>query len=64
MSNLSRRNALAAVAGGLTAAALPAVARAAGKIDKIGIDFAYYNPVSLVLKDKGWVRDAAAARIG
>lgn len=58
MSHLSRRNVLAALVGGLGAAALPAIARAAGKVDKIGIDFAYYNPVSLVLKQKGWLEGA------
>jgi sulfonate transport system substrate-binding protein len=58
VSNLSRRSALVAVAGGLTAAALPAVVRAAGKVEKIGLDYAYYNPVSLVLKEKGWIEGA------
>ncbi|WP_086465349.1 aliphatic sulfonate ABC transporter substrate-binding protein [Oceanibaculum nanhaiense] len=25
--------------------------------DRIGLDYAYYNPVSLLLKDKGWVEE-------
>jgi sulfonate transport system substrate-binding protein len=54
----SRREALAALAAGITITAVPGVARAAGKVDKIGIDYAYYNPVSLVLKQKGWLEQA------
>ena len=34
-----------------------ASAQAAGKVDEIHIDYAYYNPVSLVLKDKGFLED-------
>jgi sulfonate transport system substrate-binding protein len=34
-----------------------ASAQAAGKIDEIHIDYAYYNPVSLVLKDKGFLEE-------
>jgi sulfonate transport system substrate-binding protein len=30
---------------------------AAGKLTEITIDFAYYNPVSLVLKQKGWLEE-------
>lgn len=56
MSQLSRREALAALATAVVA--VPGVARAAGKLDKIGVDFAYYNPVSLVLKQKGWLEQA------
>ena len=59
MSEISRRTALTAIAGGLSALALPTVARAAQPA-KIGIDYAYYNPVSLVLKEKGWVEQALA----
>jgi sulfonate transport system substrate-binding protein len=28
-----------------------------GEVDEITIDWAYYNPVSLVLKDKGWLQE-------
>jgi len=33
---------------------------AADKVDEIRIDYAYYNPVSLVLKDKGWLEQDLA----
>lgn len=36
---------------------LSANAGAADKVDEVKIDFAYYNPVSLVLKDKGWLEE-------
>lgn len=36
---------------------LSAQAHAADKIDEVKIDFAYYNPVSLVLKEKGWLEE-------
>jgi sulfonate transport system substrate-binding protein len=57
MDQLSRRSALAALAGGIGAVALPHVARAAA-LPALGIDYAYYNPVSLILKQKGWVEAA------
>lgn len=43
----------------ITAAALAVVgdSRAAEKIDEIKIDYAYYNPVGLLLKDKGWLEE-------
>lgn len=47
-----RVGAAAAIALGLGAPAL-----AADKLDELKIDFAYYNPVSLVLKDKGWLEE-------
>jgi len=61
MSQLSRREALAAVAG-IAVTAVPGVVRAAAKVDKIGVDFAYYNPVSLVLKQKGWLEQTLGER--
>ncbi|HEV3086142.1 MAG TPA: aliphatic sulfonate ABC transporter substrate-binding protein [Candidatus Elarobacter sp.] len=61
MAKLSRSDFLAAAgAAGLTAA-LPLRARAAG-LDRIGVDYAYYNPPSLVLKSKGWLDEALAKR--
>ncbi len=39
------------------AASLGATARAADDLDRIGIDYAYYNPVALLLKEKGWVEE-------
>jgi sulfonate transport system substrate-binding protein len=35
-------------------------ARAADKLGELHLDYAYYNPVSLVLKDKGWLEDEFA----
>jgi len=46
-----KRAALIAVA--LAGVSSPSVA--ADKVDELRIDYAYYNPVSLVLKDKGWL---------
>ena len=53
-TTLLKRLGAAVVALGLSTAA-PALA--ADKIDEVKIDFAYYNPVSLVLKDKGWLEE-------
>jgi sulfonate transport system substrate-binding protein len=51
MTLFSRRRVLA-----LSAAALAApIARAADKPSEIRIDWATYNPVSMLLKDKGWL---------
>ncbi len=51
---LSRRGLLAsAVGAGLAPLGLPRVARAADKPSEIRIDWATYNPVSMLLKDKG-----------
>jgi sulfonate transport system substrate-binding protein len=36
------------------------VARAADKPEAVGIDYAYYNPVSLLLKKKGWLEEELA----
>jgi sulfonate transport system substrate-binding protein len=47
---LSRRNLLLSV---LATGVMPRMARAAGKPNEIRIDWATYNPVSMVLKDKG-----------
>lgn len=48
----------AALAGGL---ALQAPSAGAADLDRIGVDWAYYNPVSLLLKEKGWVEEEFAA---
>lgn len=56
MITLSRRLLLA---GSIVVAALaPAPGRAADPVSAITLDWAYYNPVSLVLKDKGWLEEA------
>jgi sulfonate transport system substrate-binding protein len=59
MASLSRSGFLTAAGAAALAAAVPLRARAA---DKIGVDFAYYNPPSLVLKSKGWLDEALAKR--
>ena len=55
--SLSRRFVLAAALASGVAAALPGAARAAGKVSEIRLDYAYYNPVSLVLKEKGFLEE-------
>ena len=55
-----RRKILAGLAA-LVAAPFVAIAPAhAADIKTIGIDWAYYNPVSLVLKQKGWLEEEFA----
>jgi sulfonate transport system substrate-binding protein len=46
---------------GLTVAARPAAVDAQEKPDKIRLDYAYYNPSSLVLKKFGWLEEDLAA---
>ncbi|MCA1941918.1 MAG: aliphatic sulfonate ABC transporter substrate-binding protein [Caenispirillum bisanense] len=60
-----RRTVLKSVAAAallLAAAPFAAVsdAAAAEKLEELRIDYAYYNPVSLVLKEKGWLEDEFA----
>jgi sulfonate transport system substrate-binding protein len=59
MTSLSRSRFLTAAGAAGLAAAVPLRARAA---DRIGVDYAYYNPPSLVLKAKGWLDEALAKR--
>ncbi len=61
MQTISRSTFLAGSAAAAAAAILPAVARAAG-LTSIGIDYAYYNPPSLVLKQNGWLEAALAKK--
>ena len=57
-ATLSRRSLLAAAAGAaVVTAARPSRATAVGELR---LDYAYYNPVSLVLKEKGWVEQEFA----
>jgi sulfonate transport system substrate-binding protein len=52
----TRRHVLAGLAAG--AATLPFIRSGrAATLDEIRIDFATYNPVSLLLKDKGWLEE-------
>jgi sulfonate transport system substrate-binding protein len=59
---VSRRQFLRATAAFGAAFAAPAMLRSAGAgaIPTLRLDYAYYNPVSLVLKDKGWVEEEFA----
>jgi sulfonate transport system substrate-binding protein len=59
MAPVSRSRFLALTASASLAAAVPRTARAAS-LDRIGVDYAYYNPPSLVLKQKGWLEEAFA----
>ena len=62
MASLSRSTFLSAAGAAGLAAALPLRTRAAGSPERIGIDYAYYNPPSLVLKQKGWLDEALRKR--
>jgi len=53
----SRRTFIGGVAASAALAAAPGRA-AAAPLDKLGIDYAYYNPPSLVLKQNGWLEEA------
>ena len=61
MASLSRSDFLTAAGAAAFAASLPLGARAAG-LDNLGLDYAYYNPPSLVLKSKGWLEEALSKR--
>lgn len=59
--SISRSAFLTAAGAASLAAALPRPGRAAG-IERIALDYAYYNPPSLVLKKNGWLEEALAKR--
>jgi sulfonate transport system substrate-binding protein len=61
MASLSRSEFLTAAGAAALAAVVPLHARAAG-LDKLGVDYAYYNPPSLVLKSKDWLEEALSKR--
>jgi sulfonate transport system substrate-binding protein len=56
--SITRRSLIAAAAAVAFGATLPAIA--AEKPSQISLDYAYYSPVSLVLKNKGWVEEEFA----
>jgi sulfonate transport system substrate-binding protein len=59
---LARR--LVVVFGAILAAgalAMPAAPAAAQRPDTVTLDWAYYNPVSLVVKQQGWLEEELAA---
>ncbi len=55
------RRTLLTVATGAALSLMAASGHAADKPKTIALDWAYYNPVSLILKDKGWVEAEFAA---
>jgi sulfonate transport system substrate-binding protein len=57
----TRREAIGFATAALAALALPGRVRAADKLDAITVDYAYYNPVSLILKQNGWLDRALEA---
>ncbi len=57
MSSTSRRVFLIGVAA-VSALGFAGAADAASKVDEIRVDYAYYSPTSLVLKEKGWLEEA------
>jgi sulfonate transport system substrate-binding protein len=59
MSTLTRRAVIGAGLATAASAALPLPSRGA-TLDRLGIDYAYYNPPSLVLKKYGWLEEAFA----
>src|SRR5438105_1008817 len=62
--NRRRFLSLAAAAGAFEFSGVASL-RAAGAPDAITVDYAYYNPVALLLKKKGWLEDEFAKdRVG
>jgi len=59
--SVTRREALSLATATFAAAALPGAALAQNAVDRLGIDYAYYNPASLVLKKYGWLERALGA---
>lgn len=58
---LDRRTLFSALVGALALVGLPTLPRAA-EVKEIRLDWATYNPVSLVLKDKGFLEEALKAQ--
>ncbi|MBV8150229.1 MAG: hypothetical protein JOY59_01630, partial [Candidatus Eremiobacteraeota bacterium] len=47
-------------AGATAVVGFPNVVRAAGKLERVGVDYAYYNDPSLILKEFGWLEQRLA----
>jgi sulfonate transport system substrate-binding protein len=58
--NPTRREAIGLATATIAALTFPARAQAADKLDTLAVDYAYYNPVSLILKQNGWLERALA----
>jgi sulfonate transport system substrate-binding protein len=54
----SRRSFLASAAAASAVATAPRLAARAASLDELGVDYAYYNPPSLILKQQGWLEEA------
>ncbi len=56
---ISRRTFIAGTAAiaGLAAVGLPRFAEAQEKLDQLRIDFATYSPLSILIKEKGWIEE-------
>lgn len=54
----TRREAIGLATATLASFALTGRARAADTLDALTVDYAYYNPVSLILKQNGWIERA------
>lgn len=55
---MKRRSLLQLAASGAALSALPALpARAAGALEELRLDYAYYSPTSLVLRHFGWLEE-------
>src|SRR5476649_1446707 len=52
---MKRRTLLQFAAGSAAIAALPGLARATAPFKELRLDYAYYSPVSLVLRRFGWL---------
>jgi len=57
--SLNRRTFLASGAAVVAASTIPRAARAA-TLERVALDYAYYNPTSLILKQTGWLEEALA----
>ena len=49
------RRALGALVAGVAFAALSGASAVAGDLKEVAIDFATYNPLSLIIKEQGWL---------
>src|SRR5690606_15756165 len=62
MSRITSRRLFASAVAGFAGCAMMVGVAGAHEVTEIGIDWAYYNPVSLVLKEQGWLEEALAER--
>lgn len=58
--SVTRRSALSLAAAAALGLAFAAPSAQAAEPDRVTIDYAYYNPVALLIKDKGWAEEEFA----